>query len=381
MHKNQPTQTAQYVKSDIPADNPVNYDMIVFCHLRWDFVYQRPQHIINRMSEQYNILFIEEPIGFLPGEENTAELITVNENLSVLKPKVNSIADIKYVLPMYVANTTVKIGWFYSSAFVYLLNNIEFETVVYDCMDELTLFKGAPELLKAQEIYLLSEADIVFTGGKSLYEAKKQVHDNVYCFPSSVDRKHFEQALNGIMVPDDLPKGKQVVGYYGVIDERIDTDLLKAVSEKMPDVDFVMIGPVVKIDEAQLPKAANLHYLGMKSYKMLPHYLKGFDVAMMPFAINDSTRFISPTKTLEYMAANKPVVSTPVYDVVRDYQDSVSVINNADEFCDAVSNILKRSKEEEAKLQQKFEAILDSTSWDKTVKDMQQIILKNKAHE
>ena len=380
MHKNQLTQTTQHVKSDIPADNPANYDMIVFCHLRWDFVYQRPQHIINRMSEQYRILFIEEPVGFRPGEENTAELTTVNENLSVLKPKVNSIADIKYVLPMYVANTTVKIGWFYSSAFVYLLNNIQFETVVYDCMDELTLFKGASELLKAQEIYLLSEADIVFTGGKSLYEAKKQVHDNVYCFPSSVDRKHFEQALNGIMVPNDLPKGKKVVGYYGVIDERIDLDLLDAVAEKMPDINFVMIGPIAKIEEEDLPKRDNIYYPGMKSYKQLPHYLKGFDVALMPFALNDATKFISPTKTLEYMAASKPIVSTAIYDVVRDYKESVAVISNADECCEAIRNILKRSEEEKAKEQQQFEIILNNTSWDKTVNRMQDII-KNKTHE
>ncbi len=365
----------QVVSSDIPSENQVEYDMIVFCHLRWDFVYQRPQHVIHRMSEQYRILFIEEPIPFDAGEEKTAELITISENLHILKPRVNTIADIKFVLPMYVSNTTVAYGWFYSPAFVYMLDELTFETVIYDCMDELTMFKHASELLKAQEIYLLSEADVVFTGGKSLYESKKQVHENVHCFPSSVDRKHFAQAMNGISLPKDLPgDGKPVVGYYGVIDERIDLDLLQTVAEKMPDVNFVLIGPIAKIDENDLPAGKNIFYPGMKSYSELPNYLKGFDVALMPFALNDATKFISPTKTLEYMAADKPIVSTAIYDVVRDYNDSVAVIKNTEECVKAIREILNHSAAEKQKRQQQFEVILNNTSWDKTVNSMQEII-------
>jgi glycosyltransferase involved in cell wall biosynthesis len=371
----EPLSKNKVVTSDIPSENPLEYDMIVFCHLRWDFVYQRPQHVIHRMSEQYRILFIEEPIPFDADEEKTAELTIISNNLHILKPRVHTIADIKYVLPVYVANTTVAYGWFYSSAFVYMLNELKFETVIYDCMDELTMFKHASELLKAQEIYLLSEADVVFTGGKSLYESKKQVHDNVHCFPSSVDQKHFAQAMNGIPLPADLPvNGKPVVGYYGVIDERIDLNLLQTVAKKMPDVNFVMIGPVAKIDEADLPSGENIFYPGMKTYNELPAYLKGFDIALMPFALNDATKFISPTKTLEYMAANKPIVSTPIYDVVRDYKDSVAVISNADECVQAIRDILNHSAAEQKKRQQQFEVILNNTSWDKTVKSMQEII-------
>jgi len=378
MHQqNDPSTKNLPIKSDIPLDNPVDYDMIVFCHLRWDFVYQRPQHIIHRMSQKFKILFVEEPVEFATGEEKTAEVTEINSNLLVLKPKVNSIADIKYVLPMYVANPTVNCGWFYSSAFISLLNDIEFETVIYDCMDELTMFRGASDLLSAQEVYLLSEADIVFTGGKSLYEAKKGIHDNVHCFPSSVDRNHFASASEGF-TPNDIPTGKPVVGYYGVIDERIDLELLKTIAEKMPEVNFVMIGPVVKIDPGHLPVAGNLHYTGMKPYNQLPNYLKGFDIAMMPFALNNATKFISPTKTLEYMAANKPVVSTPVYDVVRDYSDCIAVVKNAEEWCDAINTILKRTEAEKIKQQGQFEAILNNTSWDETVNKMQEII-KQKA--
>jgi len=376
-----PQIQAKSISHEIPSDDPKVYDMIVFCHLRWDFVYQRPQQIMHRMSDKYKILFVEEPIAFEEGDERTAVITEINPNLFILKPKVSSIADLKYVLPIYVANTSVKCGWFYSSAFVSVLKDIDFETVIYDCMDELTMFKGASELLKSQETYLLSEADIVFTGGKSLYEAKKQTHDNVYCFPSSVDRNHFASALNGIALPHDLPtSGNPMVGYYGVIDERIDLDLLKEAAEKMPQVEFIMVGPLAKIDESNLPRAANIHYPGMKSYMELPRYLKGFDIAIMPFALNDATKFISPTKTLEYIAANKPIVSTAVYDVVRDYKDAVWVITNADECCEAIQNILHQSELAKEKRRQQYEVILNNTSWEKTVNSMQEII-KNKTHE
>jgi glycosyltransferase involved in cell wall biosynthesis len=378
--QNDPLTKTTFLKSDIPSDDPVAYDMIVFCHLRWDFVYQRPQHIIHRMSEKLKVLFVEEPISFEKGEENTAELTIINPNLSVLKPRIPSISDLKLVLPMYVANTKVKYGWFYSSAFVTVLNDMDFEMIIYDCMDELTMFKGASDMLRAQEIYLLSEADIVFTGGKSLYESKKNVHDNVHCFPSSVDRTHFGQAANGISVPDDLPKGKPIVGFYGVIDERIDYDLIRETAKNCPDVNFVMVGPTAKIDPVDLPKADNIFYPGMKGYKELPHWLKGFDVAFMPFALNDATKFISPTKTLEFMAANKPIVSTPIYDVVRDYKDCVAIVNNADECCTAIRKFLNRQEEEKQLEQEKFEKILNNTSWDATVSKMQEL-LKNKSYE
>ena len=333
------------------------------------------------MSENLKILFVEEPIPFSDEhEEKTAELVMVNENLTVLKPRIRTIADLKYVLPIFVANTTVKYGWFYSSAFVTVLNDLEFETIIYDCMDELTMFRGADEMLKAQETYLLSEADIVFTGGKSLFEAKKLVHDYVHCFPSSVDRKHFSKAATEISRPADLPTGKPIVGFYGVIDERIDLSLVKDTAAKCPGINFVYLGPTAKIDPADLPVAKNIFYPGMKSYKELPQYLAAFDVAFMPFALNDATRFISPTKTLEYMAANKPIVSTAIFDVVRDYKDCVAVINNADECCTAINNFLNRTEEESKKEQEKFATILDNTSWDNTVSKMLEL-LKNKTYE
>jgi len=352
-------------------ENPQYYDMIVFCHLRWEFVYQRPQHIISRLSSNIKVLFIEEP---LPSQSaNSGNLIVVSDTLHVLQPNVINIEAIANIIPEYVKNKNIPYGWFYSASFSPLLEQLDFETVIYDCMDELSLFKGAPEHLINQEKYLMAHADIIFTGGKSLYESKKQWHENVHCFPSSVDESHFAKALNGITVPDDIANLQSpVVGYYGVIDERIDLALLHETALKLPNVSFVMIGPLAKIGEADLPREANIHYLGMKSYDILPHYLKDFDIAMMPFALNDATKYISPTKTLEYMAARKPIISTKIVDVVRDYSRCVSLIETADEFAEAITFLV--DKTDRLSMELEYYKILKKTSWDATADKMTSII-------
>lgn len=356
----------------IAAGNEQNkYDMVVFCHLRWDFVYQRPQHIISRMAKDMKILMIEEP--WHRPDEKHSRLITVNDNLHVLQPNVTSIEEIETVLPQYINNKNVSVGWFYSASFIPLLNQFDFSTVVYDCMDELSLFKGAPEKLIEQEKYLIANADVVFTGGKSLYESKSQHHSNVHCFPSSVDQKHFEKALNGVAIPADLAAIKgPVVGFFGVIDERIDYDLINNIALQKPDVSFVMLGPLAKVSEDELPRQQNIHYLGMKDYKDLPAYLKGFDIAMMPFALNDATKYISPTKTLEYMAAGKPIISTAIKDVVRDYKSCVKIVETADEFAQAIDRILMDAPD--VFMNYEYAEILKNTSWDATAAKMNTLI-------
>lgn len=368
--KNKVTESNFSTSKNVP---PQNYDMVIFCHLRWQFVYQRPQHLISRMAQNNKVLMIEEPIAFDVDQENTANLIIINDNLHILQPRVQSIEEIAGLLPQYIKNRKVETGWFYSASFSPLMDAFQFETIIYDCMDELTLFKGAPEQLLNQEKYLIANADIVFTGGKSLYESKKQDHTNVYCFPSSVDESHFAQALNGIEIPADIANLQSpVVGYFGVIDERIDLKLLHETALKLPKVSFVMIGPLAKIDEADLPKEENIYYLGMRSYNELPNYLKGFDIAMMPFAINDATKYISPTKTLEYMAAGKPIISTKITDVVRDYSNCVSLIETTDDFCNAITLLF--DKRSSSLIPLKYAEILKNTSWDSTAEKMQAIM-------
>jgi UDP-galactopyranose mutase len=236
-------------------------------------------------------------------------------------------------------------------------------------MDELSKFKFAPAKLLDLEQELIERADIVFTGGSSLYEAKKDRHPNVHCFPSSVDRAHFCKARSRQFDPadqEDLPKPR--LGFYGVIDERFDAELLAKVAEMRPGWSFVMVGPVVKISEEDLPRRPNIHYLGPKTYGQLPSYLSGWDVALMPFAMNESTQFISPTKTPEYLAGGKPVVSSPVKDVVRHYGalEGVKIAGDADEFVAASEQALDLSRNSESGWLAEADLMLSASSWDTT---------------
>ena len=346
------------------------YDLLVFCHLRWDFVYQRPQHLISRLSAHYRVLFIEEP--WRRPDRSDSPLREESERLHVLQPNVDHIDQIPEVLAQYVPDGRTEIVWFYSPSFFPLLADLRCETVVYDCMDELSLFRGAPRELVQLESRLLRRADVVFTGGRSLYEAKKARNPAVYCFPSSVDQDHFARALEGLPLPADLASIEgPVVGYFGVIDERIDLALLADTATRLPRVQFVMIGPLAKIHDTDLPRAANLHFLGMKDYGELPAYLQRFDVAMMPFALNDATRFISPTKTLEYMAAGRPIVSTAIRDVVREYAGTVAIVDSPTTFAAAIGRFLSTASAPD------YHTILNNTSWDATAARMHALLEKS----
>lgn len=318
------------------------------------------------------VLFVEEPIPYEQEDEGSFEMEIITANLHVLKPKAKNISGISEILKAYLPTRNLQVGWFYSAAFGEILSDFNFERVVYDCMDELSLFRGADPELVRQEKFLLSEADVVFTGGKSLFEAKSSNHSNVHCFPSSVERAHFSKAQDDIELPSDI-KGiaKPIVGYFGVIDERINLGLLHRVALLKPEYNFVMVGPLAKIGEDDLPQEKNIHYLGMKPYKMLPHYIAAFDVAMMPFALNDSTKFISPTKTLEYMAAGKPIISTAIKDVERDYSHCIDIVETPEEFAGAADQLLSGNPEV---LRKEYEKILDNTSWDITANKMNKLI-------
>lgn len=321
-----------------PSGADARPDLVCLSHLRWDFVYQRPQHLMSRFARDRRVFFVEEPIwGDGPKRLEVSERpggvrvavphlphgLTASEaeaaQAELLSGLLSEQGVSDYVL------------WYYTPMAIPVSEHLTPRAVVYDCMDELSLFRGAPRELLDREKRLLERADLVFTGGQSLYEAKRDRHPSVHAFPSSIDVEHFSQARNGIPHPSDqrdLPRPR--LGYFGVIDERIDLDLLAAVAEARPDWQIVMVGPVVKIDPASLPRRENLHYLGMKSYAELPAYLAGWDVALMPFARNESTRFISPTKTPEYLAGGRPVVSTSIRDVVRPYGE-LGLVAIADE--------------------------------------------------
>ena len=293
-------------------------------------MFQRPQHLMSRFAEDMTVIYWEEPVEI--GRKETAHLKVRSAgdypNVRIVVPHLPEGLDeaqgeavLKRLLDAYSAGLSRPIiAWYYTPMMLPFTRDLDASVVVFDAMDELSKFRGAPTKLLDLEQELIDRSDLVFTGGSSLYEAKKDRHSSVHLFPSSVDRPHFAKARKELPQPDDQAAIKHPrLGFYGVIDERFDIDLLDAIAQMRPDWSFMMVGPVVKISDEDLPKRPNIHYLGGKTYEQLPAYLSGWDVALMPFAMNESTQFISPTKTPEYLSGGKPVVSTPVKDVVRHY--------------------------------------------------------------
>jgi UDP-galactopyranose mutase len=259
--------------------------------------------------------------------------------------------------------------WYYTPMALGFSGHIEPDYIIYDCMDELSAFRFAPAALVARERDLLERCDIVFTGGQSLFEAKRHCHANIHCFPSSIDKEHFGRArgFHAEAGPHDqavIPRPR--VGFFGVIDERMDLALVSSLAGAAPGLQIVMVGPVVKIDPAELPRAPNLHWLGPKSYEELPSYLAGWDCGIMPFARNESTRFISPTKTPEFLAAGLPLVSTDITDVRRPYGDLdlVTIAHTADQFVEAIRRVIAERNDPERL--GRVDQFLADKSWDAT---------------
>ena len=353
--------------------------LLCFSHLRWNFVFQRPQHLMSRFARQMNVIFWEEPVEIGPKDtpflqvrqtEDAPGVRVVVPHLPAGMPEDAREAALKRLLEDHVASITGNlVTWYYTPMMLPFSRHLDVALTVFDAMDELSKFKFAPAKLLELEQALIDKADIVFTGGSSLYEAKKDRHPNVHCFPSSVDRVHFLKARARQFEPadqEDLPRPR--LGFYGVLDERFDTELLGKVAEMRPRWSFVMVGPIVKIAPEDLPQRGNIHYLGGKTYDQLPSYLSGWDVALMPFAMNESTMFISPTKTPEYLAGGKPVVSTPIRDVVRHYGQlqGVKIASTPEEFVAACEEALELSRNPESGWLAEADVMLSATSWDTT---------------
>lgn len=369
-----------------PADASGSGVLICFSHLRWDFVFQRPQHLMTRLAKTMPVIFWEEPVihgadapPMLDVRSRGAGVTVVTPHLpDGLTPQAAE-ARLSAMLQSHLAahRGGRLIRWYYTPMMLPFSRSLAASCTVYDCMDELANFDFAPEGLAELERELLAAADLVFTGGYSLYEAKRALHPSIHPFPSSVDRGHFAQARGGLADPADqraLPRPR--LGYYGVIDERMDLDLIAGIADARPDWAVVMVGPVVKIDPARLPQRPNIAYLGGKPYDELPAYASGWDVALMPFAINASTRFISPTKTPEYLAAGLPVVSTPITDVVRHYGDmeAVRIAATPDAFVAACEEALAMRGDGESGWLAEADLALADMSWDNVAERMRALI-------
>ena len=361
----------------IPLASGDRQDPIVcLSHLRWNFVFQRPQHLMSRFAQTRTVIFFEEPLPAEAGAAMGVDLrLCADTGVTVATPRLPKglegacrDAVLRQLLDEAMAAQGVSrpVLWYYTPMMLPLSRHVDAACVVYDCMDELANFRFAPPELTRLEAELIDRADVMFTGGHSLYEAKQDRHPNIHPFPSSVDRDHFAKAraMQPPRTDDAAPQPR--LGFYGVIDERMDLGLLAALADARPDWSLMLVGPVVKIAENELPRRPNIHYLGQKAYEELPTVLSGWDVALMPFAINESTRFISPTKTPEYLAAGRPVVSTPIRDVVRHYGDleAVKIADTAEAFVQACDAALALRAQDSWRAP--VDEALASLSWEQT---------------
>ncbi len=367
-----------------------NFDLVVVSHLRWDFVWQRPQQLLSRLAEYHRILFIEEPVH-APDGVKSARMDAVMPNIWTLTPQIPEAEcgdtplwlwpcrDIIATQVRQAArdlNLRERALWLYTPTPEFLADVIKPDMLVYDVMDELANFKFAPPQMKENELRFLGEAAVVFTGGASMYESKKNINPNTHLFASGVDIAHFASAsLPDTQEPEwmtEIPSPR--AAYIGVIDERLDYEVIAKMAQDCPHIQFLMCGPVVKVDPAHLPQAPNLHYPGMQAYADLPRILKGCDLCLMPFAQNDATRYISPTKTLEYMATHRPVVSTPIADVARFYSDIIYLGETPEQFVEQIALALEESPAERARKNRMEERILTEQSWDAIVKNMETLM-------
>ncbi|MCW8277899.1 glycosyltransferase family 1 protein [Pseudomonas sp. PCH199] len=376
--------TPAFLNANKKAAQSVRPTLLCLSHLRWGFVYQRPQHVMSRLAKDYDVLFFEEPLHD-DIDNPWLEQIQPTEGVTVLVPRLpagleqtQTITAQRELLDAYLAMHAPSqlLLWYFTPMSLDFTSHLEGQVTIFDCMDELSAFKGAPKELVEKEQQLMHRADVVFTGGFSLWEAKSKLHDNAHAVPSSVDLNHFAAARQPLPQPlDQVAIAHPRLGFFGVIDERFDVALVSEVARQRPEWQIVLIGPVVKIDPAALPRYPNIHYLGCKDYSQLPAYLAGWDVALMPFALNESTRFISPTKTPEYLAGGCPVVSSPIVDVVRVYGHAgvVAIAASVDEFIAAIQGNLDRSHDSAA-FTRRVDAVLDGMSWDKTCAVMKEQI-------
>lgn len=371
-----------------------SFDLVVASHLRWSFVWQRPQQLLSRLAQNHRILFIEEPVyadasrGAL-----SPQLAVALPNLMVLTPQVEQercgdtplwlwpeqeriTAQIKNTLSLLEFDRSVL--WFYTPTPEFLVDVVKPKMLTYDVMDELANFKFAPPQLKERERRLLTRSSVVFTGGASLYDAKRRFNPNTHLFASGVDGAHYERACNpNTEAPEWMEQipGPRAV-YIGVIDERLDYDLIAAMANARPEIQFLMCGPIVKVDPAALPQGPNLHYPGQQAYADLPRILKGADVCLMPFARNEATKYISPTKTLEYMATHRPIVSTPIKDVERFYSDIVYLADSAEDFIACIDAALSEAPADRARKRLREEKILAEQAWDAIAENMRTLLLR-----
>jgi glycosyltransferase involved in cell wall biosynthesis len=371
--------------------------LLCLSHLNWDHVWQRPQQLMTRLARTFRVVYVDPPQ--ISADLSASELRTQanDQGVLVLRPffptaQTGDPAGYWSCWHALLPSLLDRIGqnrllWVFSPMAHSLVERARSQVrlVVYDCMDDLASFKGGDPAMRDHETRLLALADLVFTGGASMYAARKARHPRVFCFPSGVDVDHYRQRPQSD--PSAQGAGARLaalpqprLGYFGVLDERIDWPLIAEVARRRPAWHWTLVGPTAKVDPAELPQAANIHYLGQQPYAQLPALLQQFDIATMPFALNEATRFISPTKTLEYLAGGRPVISSSVPDVVAFYREIVSIADGADAWIAATEQLLASSPQALHERLERAAPILAASSWDAIAAAMAALIAEQLAH-
>ena len=375
------------------SSSAASFPIVVHSHLHWDWVWQRPQQFLTRLSARHPVLFIEEPWW----DKGDIEPYCFQYEA----PSFPNVQVVQFHLPEVWRDDTSEAGraridctqrellsrhwengagkyyqhavqWFYDPmAFGIFDDLLEPSAVVYDCMDELAQFKAPPPQLIERERALLKRANLVFAGGRKMWESKSRFNSNCHFYGCGVDVEHFAQARDSqTVVPDDLDQSRQhILGYFGVVDERMDYELVAALADADPNWTVAIIGPDCKVDPATFPQRPNLQWLGGRNYQDLPAYAKGFDICLMPFAINEATEYINPTKTLEYMATGTPIVSTALPDVQSNFADVVKIAHSHQEFIELCRQMVQQTNE--AAVQRGLKMAGENT-WDAIVSQLEQ---------
>jgi glycosyltransferase involved in cell wall biosynthesis len=368
--------------------------LVVFSHQRWNFLFGRPQQLMSRLAGRWRVIFIEEPVF---SDSARLEITDLGADLSVIVPHTPVAASgfhddqLPILQPLLARHLRASsfagaVAWVDTPMALPLLHAFQPACVVYDCMNELSAFMDSPCQLRQRESALMKTACLVLTGGPSLYAARHELHPNVHCLPSAVDVNHFSPAR----LRYDSPAAKQSLalqgaiegprlGYYGVIDGRLDLALVERLADARPRWQIVMAGPVVKVDRASLPRRDNLHWIGMQPYECLPYLLNGWDLALIPFALNEATRFLNPTKTLEYLAGETPVVSTALRDVMWLYGDVVDVAHSPGEFIEACERVLNEPPAQRAARETRMMSMVWTSSWQRSA-DSVHMLLQQALH-
>ncbi len=379
------------------ADTDGNFGIIVHCHLSWDWVWQRPQQFVSRLSRQHRILFVETLAPDPQLSTATARFERAKEfpNITLLRLQFpawrwpdGEYIDLErrrlvqeFVIGPGAGQFENPVQWFYdpmaAPAFLGHMGEI---LTVYDCMDELSKFRGAPPQIVERETELLKRADVVFTGGRKLFEAKSRWNGNCHFYACGVEGEHFgrARAAETVVPPDIASLPKPVLGFFGVVDERMDYELVAKLADANRRWSIVIIGPTIKVEPGALPRRSNLHWLGARAYADLPSCCKGFDLCLMPFALNESTEFINPTKALEYMATGRQIVSTAVPDVVRNFAGVVKIGRSHGEYLELCEEALEQP--DYAAIAKGLQLTAEN-SWDAIVAELENHLQEALAHK